>query len=600
MESANTLPSREEIDEKYKWRLDHIYKSDDQWENDFRKIKDLTNEVVKYRGTLSEDSKNILYCLNNYTELLSLVDKIFVYARMKKDEDNSNSKYQALASKSMALITEVSSEIAFIIPEISALSMEKVKNDINEIDGLKLYEHYFNEIFRQKKHCLSEKEEELLAMGIEVSDTSRNVFTMLNNVDIRFPEIKDENGNMVELTKGRYIKFLESTDRRVRKESFEALYGSYSNYKSTLAALLTSNVKKNIFHSKVRKYNSSLEKSLDQDNIDVSVYNNLIKTVSNNLHSYHKYLEIKKKMLGIEELHLYDLFAQVSTSKKENISYEGALETVQNGLGVLGDEYINNLKNGFNSGWVDVYETRDKTSGAYSWGTYKTHPYVLLNYQGSLNDISTIAHEMGHALHSYYTNKTQPYIYSEYKIFVAEVASTVNESLLINYLIEKTDNIEEKKYLLHHYLEEFRGTLFRQTMFAEFEKIIHEKVEQGTQLTLESLNEIYYGLNKKYFGEAVVLDKEIEIEWTRIPHFYSSFYVYKYATGFSAATAIAKNILEGKEGAVENYIKFLKSGGSDYPLELLKKTGVDLTTPEPIQDALNTFEELVQKLEKLL
>ncbi|MEN8907602.1 MAG: oligoendopeptidase F [Clostridiales bacterium] len=600
MQNLNILPSRDEIDEKYKWKLDHIYESEKDWENDYDKIDNLLNDVTKYRGKLKEDSKNIFNCLNNYVKLLTVVDKIFVYSRMKKDEDNSKSKYQSLTSKSMTLITKVSSEISFINPEITNINKDKIFNDMETIEGFKLYKHFISEIFRQKEHCLSEKEEIILAMGLEVSTTSGNVFSMLNNVDIKFPKIKDENGNMVELTKGRYIKFLESNDQRVRKDAFVNLYSSYSSYKNTLATLLISNVKKNLYHSKVRNYDSSLKSSLDQDNIDISVYNNLIETVSANLPVFHKYLEIKRKMLGLNKLNLYDLFAPISTSKRSNIRYEEALEIIENSLGVLGDEYINNLKKGFNSGWIDVYETKDKTSGAYSWGAYSTHPYVLLNYQGSLNDISTIAHEMGHALHSYYTNETQPYIYSEYKIFVAEVASTVNESILIKHLINNTKDLNEKKYLLNHYLEEFRGTLFRQTMFAEFEKIIHENVESGNQLTLESINEIYYNLNIKYFGKAVNINKEIELEWSRIPHFYSSFYVYKYATGFSAATAIAKNIVEGKENSTSDYINFLKSGDSDYPIELLKKTGVDLTTPEPIQNTMDIFKNLVDEFEKLI
>jgi oligoendopeptidase F len=600
MDKTKALPKREEIDDKYKWKLDHIYNSDESWEADFIKAKELSKDVEKYKGQLSKDLKNILFCLDNYVKLLLVIDKVFVYARMKKDEDNSKTKYQEMVSKAMSLITEISSKIAFITPEISSIAKEEIEKAVKEIDGLDLYGFYLEEIFRQKEHCLSEKEEELLAMGLEVSSTAGNVFNMLNNVDIKFGEIKDENEDLVELTKGRYIRFLESKDRRVRADAFKKLYNSYSDYKNTLATLYTSNVKKNQYYHRVKKYNSSLEMALDSDNIKTEVYDNLIDTVSSKLDYFYKYLDIKRKMLNLNELHLYDLFAPVTKSKKDNIKYEEAVDIVEKGLHILGKDYINDLKKGFNSGWVDVYETKDKTSGAYSWGAYNTHPYVLLNYQGTLNDISTIAHEMGHALHSYYTNKTQPYIYSEYKIFVAEVASTVNESLLIRYLIDNTDDKEEKKYLIHHYLEEFRGTVFRQTMFAEFEKITHEKVEKGEQLTLESLNDIYFNLNKKYFGNSMVLDKEIELEWARIPHFYSSFYVYKYATGFSAATAIAKNILDNKENAKENYLKFLKGGASKYPLELLKGAGVDLTTPKPIEDALLLFKELTDELEKLV
>lgn len=423
---------------------------------------------------------------------------------------------------------------------------------------------------------------------------------MYNNADIKFPSILDENGESVELTKGRYIKFLESKDRRVRKDAFHALYSTYSAQKNTLAASLTANVKKNRFYSSVRRYNSSLEWSLDADNIPTGVYTNLIETIDKNLPLLHRYLRLRKKALKLDELHMYDLYVPLVEEDKRNIPYEEACQMVIEGLWPLGSEYNGYLKQGFDSGWIDVYENEGKTSGAYSWGTYKTHPYVLLNYQGTINDVFTIAHEMGHSLHTFYTQKTQPYIYSEYKIFVAEVASTVNEAILMQYLLENTPDRNKKAYLLNHYLEEFRGTVFRQVMFAEFEKIIHERVEQGEALTEQGLSSIYHDLNEKYFGCEVHIDNDIDMEWARIPHFYRSFYVYKYATGFSAAVSLSSQILKEDKPAVDRYINFLKSGSSDYPLELLKKAGVDLSTPKPVQDALDVFAKTLDALEDII
>lgn len=597
---SNSLPKRDEIDEKYKWKLEDIYKNTDEWEEDVKKVKSLIQEISKFKGKLASGSDTLLKCLTLNDELLSTNDKIFVYARMKRDEDNGNSTYQALANKAMALMTEVSAAISFIAPEISSIPEDVINNFMATNKGLDDYTHFIRELLRQKKHTLSEKEEEILAMTAEVAQAPKDIFTMLNNADIKFPVIKDEKGNDVEVTKGRYIKLLESRDRRVREDAFHALYSSYIKLKNTLASSLISNMKKNRFYTKVRKYNSCIERALDSDNISVDVYDNLIDTVNKNLHLLHRYLRLRKKVLKLDELHMYDIYVPIVEQPEREIPYEEAIEIVQNGLKVMGEEYCNYLKQGFDSGWIDVYETEGKTSGAYSWGAYKTHPYVLLNYQGTINDVFTIAHEMGHALHSFYSNKTQSYINSEYTIFVAEVASTVNESLLMRYMLQNAKSKEEKAYLLNHYLEEFRGTVYRQVMFAEFEKITHQKIDEGEALTVDDLCSIYRNLNKKYFGDEVVLDSDIDMEWARIPHFYNSFYVYKYATGFSAATSLSQQILTEGQPAIDRYIGFLSAGGSDYPLEILKKAGVDLSSPKPVQDALNVFEDLLNQLEELL
>jgi oligoendopeptidase F len=597
---SNTLPKREEIDSKYKWVLEDIYPGIEKWEEDFKQVKQLSSEVGKFRGTLKDSSANLLNCLKFSDELLSLNDKLFVYARMRRDENNAEAEYQALTDRSSTLSTEVYAAVSYIVPEIISISEDILKGYIDENTELQLYRQTINEILRQKKHILSEREEELLALSSEVTNSSHDIFTMFNNADIKFPFIKDENGDEVEVTKGRYVKFLESKDRRVRQDAFHALYSSYKKFNNTLASTLVSNFKKNKFYTTARKYETSLEAALDSDNIVTSVYDSLIETVTNNLGLLHRYLRLRKKALKLDELHMYDLYVPIVEESHKNISYEDAKAMVTSGLQPMGKEYLGYLEQGFTNGWIDVYENEGKTSGAYSWGAYKTHPYVLLNHQGTINDVFTIAHEMGHALHSFYTNKTQPYTYSEYKIFVAEVASTVNESLLMRHLLKNTNDKKEKAYLLNHFLEEFRGTVFRQVMFAEFEKIVHAKVEQGEALTSQELSKIYRELNVKYYGSEVVIDEDIDMEWARIPHFYNSFYVYKYATGFSAATSLSQQILNEGQPAVERYIEFLKSGGSNYPLELLKKAGVDLSTPKPVEDAMIVFEGILDELEALI
>lgn len=597
---ANSLPIRDEIDAKYKWQLEHIYSSEDDWEADFKKIQRLSGEIAEYKGKLSGDMNALLKCLRLSDELLSLNDKLFVYARMRRDENNAQAKYQALTDRATALSTEVYASVSFIIPEIISIDEALLKKAIDEVEGLSLYKQYFLELLRQKEHILSQREEELLALSAELSNVPSDIFSMFNNADIKFAFIKDENGDEVEVTKGRYIKFLESEDRRVRKDAFEAVYSSYTAMKNTLAASLNSEIKGRKFYSSVRKYESSLSASLDNDNVSTNVYDNLINTVNKSLPLLHRYLRLRKKALKLEELHMYDLYVPLVPQPSKEIPFEESRELVLKALAPMGDKYVEDLNNAFMSGWIDVYENQGKTSGAYSWGTHLTHPYVLLNYQGTVNDVFTLAHEMGHAMHSYYTNKTQPYIYSDYKIFVAEVASTVNESLLSHYMLKNTDDKKMKAYLLNHYLEEFRGTIFRQTMFAEFEKITHGMIAAGEALNAQEFCNIYRGLNEKYFGPETVIDEEIAMEWARIPHFYSSFYVYKYATGKSAATSLSEQILTQGAPAVERYIEFLKSGGSDYPLELLKKAGVDLSEPAPVEAAMKVFEKTLDELEELI
>lgn len=595
----SNLPSREEIDDIYKWKLEDIYENEELWEKDYNEVKSQLNLFDEYRGNINTAEK-LLGVLKLKDEVSMKVDRLFTYARMRRDEDNSRAKYQALSDKAMSLLVEVSSSFSFIEPEILSLSKEKLQTFIEQNKELILYEHYLENLLRMKAHILDADREKMLAEMGEIAQAPGDIFKMLDNADIRFPKIKDEDGNEVELTKGRYIKFMESENRKVRKAAFEALHYTYKEMINTLSATTAANVKANIFIKNQRKFKSSLEASLFADNIPTKVYDNLINTVHQRLDLMHRYVGLRKKVLKLDEIHMYDLYVPLIKGYDKSVNYDEAKQMVIDGLAPMGDEYISILKEGFNSGWIDVYENRGKTGGAYSWGTYGTHPYVLLNFQGKLNDVFTIAHEMGHAIHTYYSSKNQPYIYAQYTIFLAEVASTCNEAILINYLLEKARTKEEKMYLLNHFMEQFKGTVYRQTMFAEFEKIIHERAEAGEPFNAQVLQEIYHKLNEEYFGPNISIDSLIDYEWARIPHFYSSFYVYKYATGFSAAIAISKNILENGMPAVKAYKEFLSSGSSDYSLELLKKVGVDLTNPKPIQEALDVFEKLLNEFEKLI
>ncbi|AOT69099.1 oligoendopeptidase F [Geosporobacter ferrireducens] len=597
---AQKVQERKAIDQQYKWRLEKLYADDAAWEKDFTTVKELLKESVKIAGSLGESAEKLYAALHFTDEISRKIENVFIYARMKKDEDNRVTKYQEMSDKAQGLSVEVQSSLSFLVPEILSIPEEKIKAFLEEHEELKLYQFYLEEILRQKEHILTKEEEQILAQAGELAAAPRNIFSMINNADIKFPTIKDEMGEEVEVTKGRYVKLLESSDRRVRHDAFKALYNSYEKQKNTIAATLNYSVKKDVFYGKVRKYPSALQASLDEDNISLQVYDNLIETIHEYLPDMYRYVKLRKRALGLDALHMYDLYTPIVKDVKMEVPYEDALKQVSEGLKPLGGEYVSLLQKGFTEGWIDVYENEGKTSGAYSWGSYDSPPYVLLNYQNTIHDVFTLAHEMGHSLHSYYARTTQPYPYAGYKIFVAEVASTVNEALLMQDLLKKTGDKNVRAYLLNHYLEQFRGTVFRQTMFAEFEKEVHERVERGEALTPEALCAYYGELNQKYYGPEITMDEEIKMEWARIPHFYNAFYVYKYATGYAAAISLSQQILQEGEPAVKRYIDFLKKGGSDYPIQLLQGAGVDMTTTDPIHSALKVFQQLVEELEQLL
>ncbi|EIJ81842.1 oligoendopeptidase F [Bacillus methanolicus PB1] len=599
--AVKRLPERNEIPVEYTWRLEDIFATDDEWEKEFREVKELIPGINRFKGKLGDSADELYNALTFQDQLLERLGKLYTYAHMRYDQDTTNSFYQGMDDRIKNLYSQAASALAFIVPEILAIDEQKVASFLEDKHELKLYEHALEEINLQRPHVLSAEQEAMLAEAAEVMNASSNTFGMLNNADLEFPSIKDENGEEVEVTHGRYIRFLESSDRRVRKDAFMAVYSTYCKYRNTFASTLSGTVKKDNFNARVRKYNSARHAALAANNIPESVYDNLVNTVNDNLHLLHSYVKLRKKVLGLDKLHMYDLYTPLVKDVKMEISYEEAKEIIVKGLAPLGEDYVNVLKEGFENRWIDVHENKGKRSGAYSSGSYGTNPYILMNWQDNINNLFTLAHELGHSVHSYYTRKNQPYPYGNYSIFVAEVASTCNEALLNDYLLKTIDDEQKCIYLLNHYLEGFRGTVFRQTMFAEFEHLIHQKAQNNEPLTAETLTKDYYELNKKYFGqEDIEIDEEIGLEWARIPHFYYNYYVYQYATGFSAATALSKQILEDGHPAVNRYIEFLKAGSSDYPIEVLKKAGVDMTSPKPIEEACKVFEEKLNEMESLL
>lgn len=590
---------REEISNEFKWKMEDIYPTEEAWEADYRKVSECVPMIKSFEGTLGDSAEQLCKMQETYDDINWTVEKLHVYANQRMHENTANAFYQGLVGRVQVLEVQLMEATSYIMPEILAIPEENFKAML-ESDVLAKYRTYFGRILRKKAHVLSGEMEELLAGAREVGEGPSDIFMMFNNADIKFPVITGEDGKPVEITHGRYGRLIESQDRTVREAAFKGLYDSYGKFINTIAATYRANVKQACFFAKARKYPSSLAAALDNSAIPVSVYDNLIESVHNHLPALHKYVSVRKQKLGVDELHMYDLYVPMIGDVDKKIPYEEAKKIVLEGLKPLGEDYQALLKEGFENGWIDVYENEGKRSGAYSWGAYGTHPYVLLNYNDSLNHTFTLAHEMGHALHSYHSDAAQDFIYAGYKIFVAEVASTCNEALLIHHLLENSKDDAEKAYLLNYFLEQFRTTLFRQTMFAEFEKIAHAKCEAGETLTAEKLCDIYYDLNKQYFGDDIVVDKEIALEWARIPHFYTPFYVYQYATGFSAAIAISSKILAGEPGIVEKYKKFLSGGSSLDCIDLLKLCDVDMTETKPVEDALKVFEANLEEFTKLL
>ncbi|MDO4482396.1 MAG: oligoendopeptidase F [Bacillota bacterium] len=598
----NSVKQRNEIDKKYKWSIETMYNMDFVWERDYCEVKDAAEELAGYKGRLGESAETLLEFLDKRSAAWRTLEHLYVYARMKRDEDNREPKYQALCEKAQKLSVILSESLSFFAPEIMEVPRETLNQFVREEMGLHTYVHLIKCILREKEHILSPEIESIMAQYSEVTAAPSEIFKMINNADMKFGKIKNEKGEEVELTHGNYISFMESHDREVRKSAYSTLYAAYIKQKNTIAAAYNYNVKTTNLIAKLRNYDSALSAELYGDDIPEDVYTNLLDTVGSRLDVLHRYVDLRKRVLGVDKIHMYDMYVPLIEMSDQEMSYEECVEIVKAALQPLGWEYGENLERGFGEDWrwLDVYENEGKTSGAYSFGSYDSHPFVLLNFNGKKKYAFTIAHEMGHSMNSFYTRMYQPYIYGGHSIFTAEVASTVNEILLQKYLMDNAESVEEKKYLINIQLEEIRATVFRQTMFAEFEKIVHEASAKGISLTNEWLSSTYLELNKKYYGPDVEYDEEIAMEWARIPHFYTDFYVYKYATGYSAAIKIADRIMNEGQPAVDDYIEFLKMGDSDFPIELLKIAGVDMSRKEPIESAMDLFESLLDELESMI
>ena len=593
------MKNRNQIEEKYKWDLSKIIDV-----NNIEKYKDevkiLLSEVEKFKGNITSSSDNLYNFYQKYEQLNRLVEKLYMYAHLNYDADTTDTKAQTLYMEIEKLYQDLSEKLTFIVPEILECDYNVILDYIEKDDRLKQYSFDLEQLFRNKPHTLSLDEENIITLATNAMGTGSEVFDNIDNTDIDLGKIKDENKNEVELTNANYNKYMNSKDRRVRIDAFNAMYNYYKGLIHTIAASLKGNVKENFFMSKVRKFESPIKQSLFYDNIDISVYDSLIEAVHNNLDTMYEYLSLKKKALNLDEMHMYDIYVDIVDNKTHEYSFEQGKKMIFEALKPLGENYLNDLNKAFDERWIDIYPNKGKSSGAYSSGSYDTYPYLLLNYTDTIDSVSTLVHELGHSMHSYYSNKNQNYTNASYPIFLAEIASTTNEILLNDYLYKNATTKEEKILYLTELLEKIRTTIYRQTMFAEFEKIIHEKEDKGIPLTEEELSNTYLELNKLYYGNNVVSDDLIKYEWARIPHFYTSFYVYKYATGLSCAIKIATDIINNKENAKENYLNFLSSGGSDYPLNILKKTGIDMTKPDTINDALKVFKEKVEELKELL
>ncbi len=594
------VPARQELQQEFKWDLESVYANDEGWEKDFAEVKDLAEKIKGYFGRLGESAKTLLDCLKLRDEITVLGTQVIIYANLRRDEDTGNAKHQGMGDRAGSLDVLLQTAMSFIQPELLSLDDGVVSGFLSEEPGLDEYRHYLKNVMRRKPHTLSPREERLLAMVGELDEAPYNIFSMLNNADMRFPEISDESKEKVELSHGRFIKYMQSKDRRVRREAYEAMYTTYGKVKNTLATSLNGKIKGGMFFAKARDFASAREAALFEDNIPVSVYDNVIDTVNSHLEPLHRYVSLKKRVLGLDKISMHDIYAPLVAEAKLEVPFEKGKEMVLAALAPLGEEYVQSASKAFTEGWIDVYENKGKRSGAYSWGSYSTKPFMLLNYDDTLDSASTLAHELGHSMHSYYSRSTLPPSSAEYPIFLAEVASTLNEALLNDYLLKVTTDKQKRLYIINEYLETIRGTVYRQTLFAEFEKEIYARSEAGQSMTNEDFNALWLELNKKYYGPEMEVDDLIGLEWARIPHFYYNFYVYKYVTGFAAATCLAQNVIAGDQEATGRYLQFLKSGGSDYPLNILQTAGVDMTQPQPLVTTLEVFSKLLAELEQLL
>lgn len=596
---AKTLPAREQVAVEDTWNLSLMYADRDAWEADLKLAQDMGKKLAAREGHVCDSGQSLFDTLQGQVDLYRKLGHLGVYVSCLSDQDTGNDTHQEMNQRFFSIEAGIQSSISFINPEILELEPAQLEEYYRQYPKLEEYRIDLEDTLRLKPHILSKEMEKLLADVSEVCNNPDQTYSIFSNADLKFPEVEDENGELVQITHGRFVPLEESADRRVRKETFEKLYGVYKQYSRTLASIYSGHVKQLIFQARTRHYDNTLEAAVNRVNVSPQVYRNLVDTVNKNLDKMHRYIRLRKRLLGVDELHMYDIYTPIIAGVSKNIPFAEAKETVLKALTPLGEDYLNVVREGFENRWIDVYENEGKRSGAYSTGSYDSYPYILLNYTGNMDNLFTLIHEMGHSMHTWHSNHTQPPVYANYRIFVAEVASTCNEILLMEYLLAHTTDKKERAYLLNHYLDSFKGTVYRQTMFAEYEMVTNQMAESGQSLTAEALTKVYYDLNCKYYGPDMVSDPEIGVEWARIPHFYYNFYVYQYATSFSAAVAIARNILEEGAPAVERYKKFLSGGCSMPPVELLKIAGVDLTSSQPIQDALDVFGRVIEELEEL-
>jgi oligoendopeptidase F len=600
-EGAKALKQRSEVPAKYTWNLSDIYPSNDQWERDCQIIEGMIPEMVTYKGTLAQSPEKMLSFFKAREKLFLLYGKAEIYAGLLNDEDTRVQEPIAMYDRIQKIGTKVDESLSWASPEIVAIPREKIEQFLSSNRELAIYRHDLENELRMKEHTLSPAEERIIALAGDVMGSSETISQTLADTDLKFPTMFDEDSVEVTLSEGRYYAFVQSPNRRVRREAAEKLLNSYIGFKNTFASTMSANLAKDVFYARARGYSSCLEAALDPDNVKVEVYENLIKTVSANVAPLQKYIELRRKFLGLDEIHLYDMMAPLIPAEKENVEYDAGVEKVKAALAPLGKDYLRIASEGFASRWIDVYETQGKRTGGYSWGTYGApHPYILLNYNNTLDDVFTTAHEMGHSMHSYLTTHNQPFVYGDYSYFVAEVASTTNEALLMDYLLKQTKDPTKKLYLISQWIDQIRTTVIRQTIFADWEERANKLAESGEGVTAESLTQIYHDLLRKYYGPGMTYDEYYDSEWARIPHFYRGFYVYKYATSYCASSAISQKILKNEKGAADAYLTFLKSGSSDYPIEQLKKAGVDMSTPAPVEETMKLFSHLVDEMEKLM
>ncbi|WP_458208390.1 oligoendopeptidase F [Haladaptatus sp. NG-SE-30] len=595
----SSVPERSDIDTRYKWDLESIYTSDEEWEVAYEEVEERLADLEAYEGQTTEDGETLLEVLQLSDELGRKVSMVASYARMRSDEDTSDQQYQALSTRAQSLLSRAQSASSFVEPEIQSLDRDELDRMIEETDGLEQYDHFLDDVMRMKEHTRSSEIENLLAEFGEVTGASGEIYSMLSNADMTFPRVEKPDGDAVEITQSNFVNLLRNPDREFRQSVYEGYFDEWHNVRNSVGAAYKNSVKSDVKFARARNYDTAREAALDDPNIPAAVYDNLLDTVRDNLDKLHHHAKLKRESLGVDELQMWDLYMPMTDTESPDLEYDQAVEYVVDAVGALGDDYQSRVAEGIESRWVDVYETQDKRAGAYSGGTYDTQPFIMMNYQDDIASMYTLAHELGHSLHSQLTSETQPYVYSGYEIFVAEVASTVNESLLTHHLLETVDDPEFRQHVLNEYLERFRSTLYRQTLFADFEYQTHQVVENDEALTPDRLDQIYGDLKREFYEPAVV-DDRIEREWMRIPHFYRAYYVFQYSTGISAAVALADKILDEGEPAAERYLDFLSSGSREYPLELLQGAGVDMRSPEPIQRALDVYGEYLDEMEELI